>query len=66
LSYLAESTVEYETLPGWQTDISKCRSYDELPLNAKKYILRIEELLGVPIEWIGVGASRDAMIKRNI
>ncbi|KAJ3163949.1 hypothetical protein HDU88_006118 [Geranomyces variabilis] len=65
LHVLEECTVEYETLPGWQTDISKCRSWDDLPANARKYVQRVEELLdGVKVEWIGVGAARDAMIHR--
>ncbi|KAI9030533.1 Adenylosuccinate synthetase [Hyaloraphidium curvatum] len=64
LGVLAKVEVEYETLPGWQTDISKVRRYDELPANARKYVERIEELMGVKMEWIGVGAGRDAMIRR--
>ncbi|KAJ3098249.1 hypothetical protein HDU97_004171 [Phlyctochytrium planicorne] len=62
LKKLAESTVEYETLPGWKTDISKVRSFDGLPVNAQKYVRRVEQLVGVPVEWIGVGVARDAMI----
>lgn len=57
--------MEYETLPGWKQDISSCRNFEELPENAKRYVLRIEEALGVHIEWIGVGVSRDAMIYRT-
>ncbi|TPX53872.1 adenylosuccinate synthase [Powellomyces hirtus] len=65
LTVLEKCTVEYETLPGWQQDISKCRTYEELPENARKYIERVEQLLdGVKVEWIGVGPSRDAMIHR--
>ncbi|KAI8909872.1 putative ADE12-adenylosuccinate synthetase [Powellomyces hirtus] len=65
LTVLETCTVEYETLPGWQQDISKCRTYEELPENARKYIERVEQLLdGVKVEWIGVGPSRDAMIHR--
>ncbi|KAJ3414707.1 hypothetical protein HDV05_006144 [Chytridiales sp. JEL 0842] len=66
LGVLAESKVVYETLPGWMTDISKCRTFEELPVNAQKYVKRVEELVGVPVEWIGVGAGRDAMIHRKI
>lgn len=65
LHVLEEVTVEYETLPGWQTDISACRTWDELPEKAKQYVARVEQLLdGVKVEWIGVGAGRDAMIHR--
>lgn len=63
LKTLGEVKVEYETLPGWMTDISKCRSFSDLPLNAQRYVQRVEELLGVKIRWIGVGAARDAMIE---
>ena len=42
----------------------KCRKFSDLPVNARRYVLRIEELLGVPIRWIGVGAGRLDMIDR--
>ncbi|KAJ3114984.1 hypothetical protein HDU96_001384 [Phlyctochytrium bullatum] len=48
LNKLSKSTVEYEVLPGWMTDITSCRTFESLPVNAQKYIIRIEELLGVP------------------
>ncbi len=48
LKLLGSVQVEYETLPGWNQDISKCRSFQELPLNAQNYIKRIEALIGVP------------------
>ncbi|KAK3809175.1 MAG: adenylsuccinate synthetase [Benniella sp.] len=62
LSLLEKVEVVYETLPGWKTDISKCRTFEELPPNAQKYIRRIEELCEVPIEWIGVGVDREDMV----
>ncbi|MEO0414375.1 MAG: adenylosuccinate synthase [Verrucomicrobiota bacterium] len=54
----------FETLPGWQEDTTGCRSYDELPDNAKAYLARIEELTGVPVSIVGVGPSRDQTIIR--
>lgn len=54
--------VEYEVLPGWNCDISSVRNYSELPRAARLYVERIEELLGVPIHYIGVGPGRDALI----
>ena len=63
LSVLERVQVEYETLPGWKQPITECRKWSELPRNCQLYVKRIEELLGVRIQWIGVGASRDAMIK---
>jgi len=54
----------YETVPGWKEDISKARSFEELPANAQSYIKRIEAAAGVPVKWIGVGPERDATIRR--
>ena len=39
-------SVEYITMPGWKTSIANCRSFDELPVNCKNYILKAQELLG--------------------
>lgn len=52
----------YEELDGWWDDISKVRSYDMLPDNAKKYLRRIEDLLKVPISIISVGPKREQTI----
>jgi adenylosuccinate synthase len=54
----------YETVPGWNEDISKARTFDELPANAQSYVKRIEESAGVPVKWIGVGPEREATIRR--
>jgi adenylosuccinate synthase len=62
LDVLEKVTVEYEVLPGWETDISKIRTYKDLPLNARKYIERLEQLIGVPIKYIGVGPNREDII----
>jgi adenylosuccinate synthase len=61
---LAEAEVTYETYPGWSQDISKCTSFHELPVEAQQYVLRIEELLGCKIRWIGTGGDRLDMIER--
>lgn len=65
LAELGEVEVEYETLPGWTEDITRCTSFDELPANCQKYILRIQELAGVPIRWIGVGPNRLDVVDRG-
>ncbi|KAF9622642.1 hypothetical protein IFM89_032541 [Coptis chinensis] len=57
-------TVEYEVLPGWQSNISSIRNYGELPLAAWRYVERIEELVGIPIHYIGIGPGRDAIIMK--
>ena len=55
----------YEELPGWWEDISACRSFDELPKNAQRYVERVEELVGARVSAIGVGPGRDAIIERH-
>ncbi|XP_078001219.1 adenylosuccinate synthetase isozyme 2-like [Glandiceps talaboti] len=55
--------VEYITLPGWQTSTENARKFSDLPQNAQLYVNKVQELLGVPIKWIGVGKSRDSMIQ---
>jgi adenylosuccinate synthase len=54
----------YEDLPGWSSDISGVRNYDELPKEARQYIELIEERAGVPVEWVSVGPERQQMISR--
>lgn len=54
----------YQTVPGWSEDISKARSFEELPANAKTYVKMIEIAAGVPVKWIGVGPEREATIRR--
>ena len=49
----------YISLPGWDEDISKCKSYDELPANAKNYINKISEIVGVEVGIVSVGADRN-------
>lgn len=61
---LYASTPVYESFKGDFGDISKIRNYEDLPEEAKKYIERIEEYVGVPIKFIGVGAGREEMIVR--
>lgn len=52
----------YEELPGWKTGISACRTYADLPENARKYVERISELVGVPLGIISVGPDREQTI----
>jgi adenylosuccinate synthase len=48
----------YETVPGWQTDVTKVREIADLPTGARKYIDRISELVGKPVEVVSVGPDR--------
>src|SRR4051794_10033905 len=52
----------YEELPGWDDDISKARSIEDLPTNARRYVSAIEAMTSVPISVIGVGPGRDESI----
>jgi adenylosuccinate synthase len=54
----------YETVPGWDEDISRARTFEELPANAQSYVRLIEEAAGIPVSWIGVGPEREATIRR--
>ena len=53
----------YESLAGWQEDITAVRKLDDLPVNARLYLDRIMELIGVPIELVSVGPERDQTIR---
>ena len=55
----------YETMDGWTDKISHIRHFDDLPLNAQKYINRIEQLTKLPVAMIGVGAAREQTIVRE-
>ncbi|GHH36347.1 MULTISPECIES: adenylosuccinate synthase [Lentzea] len=55
----------YEELPGWFEDISHCRSFDELPANAKAYVEYLESIIGARVSAIGVGPGRDQTIVRH-
>ena len=62
---LANVKPVYRTFPGWQEDISNCKTWDALPNNAREYILYIEEFLNTPIKYIGVGPDRNDIIIRE-
>ncbi len=55
----------YEEMDGWWEDISKARTFDDLPANAQRYIERIEELCGAPVSVIGVGPGREENVIRH-
>lgn len=60
---LARCRPVYETLPGWQTDITTARTVADLPRQARDYVTRIEELVGIPASCISVGPGRDQIIR---
>ncbi|SEE63587.1 adenylosuccinate synthase [Ruania alba] len=59
------ATPIYEELDGWWEDISQCRTFDDLPVNAQRYVLALEEMSGTRISSIGVGPDRAATIVRH-
>ena len=54
-----------EALPGWKTDISAVRTWEELPPAARAYVEYIEKAVGCPIRYVSVGPDRDAYIERS-
>jgi adenylosuccinate synthase len=52
----------YETWPGWQTGTSGCRTWDDLPKAARRYLRRIEELASASIRFVSVGPERRQMV----
>jgi adenylosuccinate synthase len=61
-THVHHSVPVYEELPGWWEDLSRCRTFDELPPNARAYVARVEELCGARISAIGVGPGRNQTI----
>ena len=61
---MEEVELVYESFKGWKEDISKARSFDDLPVNAQNYVKMIEDAAGIPVKWIGVGPEREATIRR--
>jgi adenylosuccinate synthase len=55
----------YEMFPGWDEDISGCKTFESLPKNAQDYVLALENISGCRISAIGVGPARDAIIVRH-
>jgi adenylosuccinate synthase len=64
MDVLAEVEPVYETLPAWRGNISGCRNFDELPPEARQYVKRIEQLIGVPIKMVSVGPERSQTLMR--
>ena len=59
---LAACEPVYEDMPGWKEPTFGVKSFDALPKNAQKYLLRVEELAGVPIDMISTGPDRNETI----
>jgi adenylosuccinate synthase len=55
----------YEEFPGWTEDITGARAFDDLPKNARDYVLALELMSGARISAIGVGPDREAIVVRH-
>jgi len=62
---LAECMPVYEDLPGWETDLTEVKAFEELPENARNYVKRLEELMKVPVNYISVGPGREQTFKKE-
>jgi adenylosuccinate synthase len=61
---LSQVNAVYETMPGWDEDLSEVKDFHDLPANAQNYVCRVEELVRTPITAIGVGPKRNQTIFR--
>ncbi len=65
LDELERAEPVYESHPGWSEDVRGCRRFEQLPELARRYVNRVEALVGVPVELISVGPGRDETISRT-
>jgi adenylosuccinate synthase len=61
---LDKASAVYVELPGWKTEITEVRKFEDLPPRARDYVLFIEKRIHTPITWISVGPRREQIIKR--
>lgn len=59
------ATPVYETVPGWKEPLVACTTWDSLPVNARAFVERLEQLVGTRISMVSVGAERDQTIVRG-
>lgn len=64
IDFLKNCKPIYEEFEGNFGDISKCKNYEDLPVNARRYIERVEKLVNVEVKFIGTGAKRENIIVR--
>ena len=64
IARLSLANAVYETVPGWEEEITEVNNFDDLPLNAQNFICRVEETIKKPITIIGVGPERSQIIFR--
>ena len=62
-SVLHDVTPVYVELPGWRSDLTACREAGDLPQEARQYLAVLEEQVGVPVRFVGVGPGRDQYVQ---
>jgi adenylosuccinate synthase len=65
LDVLAQVEPVYVDLPGWQTSLAAVRQVDDLPVRARAFVDLVEQEVGIPVRYVGVGADRDAVVQRS-
>ena len=56
----------YISMPGWKTDLNGSKNLEQLPENAKKYLKKLEELVGIPVSIVSIGPDREqTLMKEN-
>jgi adenylosuccinate synthase len=56
----------YEEVPGWESDVSEARTWEDLPGAAQQFIRRVEAIAGVPVRLISVGPEREQVVEVNL
>ncbi|MBK7869626.1 MAG: adenylosuccinate synthase [Saprospiraceae bacterium] len=56
----------YKSFPGWQQSLENASDYDELPLAARTYLEKLEDLIGVPITMVSTGPERNQLILKEV
>ena len=65
LDVLAEVEPLYVDLPGWQTSLAAVRQVHDLPVRARAFVDLVEQEVGIPVRYVGVGADREAVVQRS-
>lgn len=55
---------EYTDLPGWTEPLDNVTEFEQLPVNAQNYVKKLEEIIGLPMTYIGVGYNRNQLITK--
>jgi len=64
LELLGKVEVKYVELKGWEKDITKVKTYNDLPPEAKEYLSFIEKFVGIPVKYVGIGPGRESMLTK--